>query len=506
VNLVGGSDNSLVPTVGGPDDRIHGVAPAGPVPAASRWLALTILCAGFLLIVVDMTIVNVALPSIQRDLHFTAPGLAWVVNAYLIAYAGLLLLAGRLGDLIGRKRVFLAGLTIFTVASLLCGLSINQPMLIAARFLQGVGGAVSSAVILAMIVTLFPKPEDQARAFGVFSVIASAGAAIGLLAGGLITQAVSWHWIFFVNLPLGAVTALVAWRLLDPDRGIGLGRGADFLGAALVTAALMLGVYTIVQSDQVGLGSARTLELGAVSLALLAAFIVRQAYGRNPILPLRLFGSRIISGANVVQILMVAAFFSFFFLGSLDFQRVLGYGPLRIGLAFLPVALVMGAFSVRFSAWLINRFGARPMLLTGQGLIAAGLLLLGLGPTHSDYVTNLLVPLALLGLGGGLSFPALTIIAMSDTPQRDSGLASGLLNTSGQVGGALGLAVFATVAGTRTVQLAGQGLTGAAALAGGYHMAWLLGAGIVVVTIALAAITLRGQPSAAQEDDEEAAA
>jgi MFS family permease len=359
-----------------------------------------------------------------------------------------------------------------------------------------------------MIVTLFPKPEDQARAFGVFSFIASGGAAIGLLAGGLITQAVSWHWIFFVNLPIGAATALVAWRLLDSDRGIGLGRGADFIGAGLVTAALMLGVYTIVQSEQFRLGSVRTLALGGVSLALLVAFLVRQAYGRNPILPLRLFGSRIISGANLIQILMVGAFFSFFFLGSLDFQRVLGYGPLRIGLAFLPVAVVMGAFSVRFSAWLINRFGARSMLLTGQGLIAAGLLLLGLGPTHSDYMTNLLVPLALLGLGGGLTFPALTIIAMSDTAPRDSGLASGLLNTSGQVGGALGLAVFATVAGTRTVQLGSQGLTTPAALAGGYHLAWLLGAGIVVATIAMAAILLRGQPSSEQEsaEDDEAAA
>ena len=265
----------------------------------SRWLSLTILCTGFLLIVVDMTIVNVALPSIQKDLGFSQSGLAWVINAYLIAFGGLLLLAGRLGDLLGRKRVYLVGLGIFTGASLLCGLSFSQPMLIAARFVQGVGGAVSSAVILAMIVTLFPKPDEQAKAFGVFSFIASAGAVIGLLAGGLIVQAVSWHWIFFVNLPLGVVTAVAAARLLASDRGIGLGHGADVLGAVLVTAALMLGVYTIVESSDYGLTSLRTLGLGAFSILLLAAFVVRQARGSNPILPLRVFASAKLSAANV---------------------------------------------------------------------------------------------------------------------------------------------------------------------------------------------------------------
>src|SRR5438034_5052305 len=256
----------------------------------SRWLSLIVLCTGFLLIVVDMTIVNVALPSIQADLGFSQSGLAWVVNAYLIAFGGLLLLAGRVGDLLGRKRVFLMGLAIFTGASVLCGLSFAQPMLIGARFVQGVGGAVSSAVILAMIVTLFPEPNERAKAFGIFSFVASAGAAVGLLAGGLITQAVSWHWIFFVNLPIGIVTAIAAARLLAADKGVGLGQGADVLGAIMVTAALMLGVYTIVQTTDYGLGSARTLVLGGVAVALLGAFVVRQARGRNPILPLRVFG------------------------------------------------------------------------------------------------------------------------------------------------------------------------------------------------------------------------
>jgi EmrB/QacA subfamily drug resistance transporter len=457
----------------------------------SRWLSLMILCTGFLLIVVDMTIVNVALPSIQKDLGFTQSGLAWVINAYLIAFGGLLLLAGRLGDLFGRKRVFLIGLGIFTAASVLCGLSFNQPMLIAARFIQGIGGAVSSAVILAMIVTLFPKPDEQAKAFGVFSFIASAGAAVGLLAGGLITQAVSWHWIFFVNLPIGVVTAVLSARFLASDRGIGVGKGADVLGALLVTVALMLGVYTIVQSSDYGLGSLRTLGLGALAIALLVGFVVRQAMARNPILPLRIFASRKISAANVVQALMSSAFLGFFFVASLDLQRVLGYGPMEIGLAFLPVAVVMGLFSIRFSALLINRFGPFAVLVSGQVVIVAALAVLGFGPTSADYAINLMVPLALLGLGGGLSFPSMTIIAMSGAQPADAGLASGLLNTTGQVGGALGLAVLATLAGARTLSLLRDGAGTAAALAGGYHLAWLVGAGTVIVTLALTISLLR---------------
>jgi EmrB/QacA subfamily drug resistance transporter len=472
----------------------------------SRWLSLMILCTGFLLIVVDMTIVNVALPSIQRDLGFSQAGLAWVINAYLIAFGGFLLLAGRLGDLFGRKRVYLIGLGIFIFASLLCGLSFDQRILIAARFVQGIGGAISSAVILAMIVTLFPKPDELAKAFGIFSFIASAGAAIGLLAGGLITQAVSWHWIFFVNLPIGAVTAALSTRLLQSDRGIGIGKGADVLGAVLVTVALMLGVYTIVESSSYGLGSLHTLGFGAVAIVLLGAFVVRQATARNPILPLAIFASKKLSAANVVQALMSPAFLGFFFLGSLDLQRVLGYGPMAIGLAFLPVAVVMGLFSIRFSALLINRFGPLAVLLSGQVVVAVALTILGLGPANATYAVHLLVPLALLGLGGGLSFPALTIIAMSDAQPSEAGLASGLLNTTGQVGGALGLAVLATLAGTRTINLVHEGAGSLDALAGGYHMAWLVGAGTVLVTVLVAIFTLRGRTTSEAEfelaDDE----
>jgi len=465
----------------------------------TRWLSLMILCTGFLLIVVDMTIVNVALPSIQRDLRFSQSGLAWVINAYLIAFAGFLLLAGRLGDLFGRKRVYLIGLGIFIAASVMCGLSFSQPMLVAARFIQGIGGAVSSAVILAMIVTLFPKQDELAKAFGIFSFIASAGAAIGLLAGGLITQAVSWHWIFFVNLPIGVVVAALSARVLASDRGIGIKEGVDVLGAVLVTVALMLGVYAIVQSSESGLGSFRTMGLGALAVALLAAFVVRQALARTPILPLRIFSSRKLSAANVVQALMSAAFFGFFFVASLDLQRVLGYGPLQIGLGFLPVAVVMGLFSVRFSALLINRFGPFAVLVSGQVVIAVALAALGLGPTNEVYAVHLLVPMGLLGLGGGLSFPALTIIAMADARPNDAGLASGLLNTTGQVGGALGLAVLATLASTQTLSLINGGAGTTAALAGGYHLAWLVGAGTFVITLVLTVSLLRAPASAEKE-------
>jgi len=458
-----------------------------------------ILCTGFLLIVVDMTIVNVALPSIQHDLGFSQSGLAWVINAYLIAFAGLLLLAGRLGDLLGRKRVYLSGLAIFIGASVLCGLSFSQPMLIAARFIQGIGGAASSAVILAMIVTLFPESDERAKAFGIFSFIASAGAAVGLITGGLITQAVSWHWIFFVNVPIGVVTAVVSARLLGSDRGIGLGKGADLIGAILVTAALMLGVYAIVESSVYGLGSLHTIGLGAIAIALLAAFVARQALARNPILPLRIFRSRRLSAANAVQALMSAAFLGFFFIGSLDLERVLGYGPLGIGLGFLPVAVVMGLFSIRFSARLIARFGALRVLGAGQVVVALALVVLGIGPTTPDYPVHLMIPLAMLGLGGGLSFPALTMIAMADTDPTDAGLASGILNTSGQVGGALGLAVLATLAGSRTLDLIHAGVGSGAALAGGYHLAWLISAGTVLVTLVLAISLLRARTSAPLE-------
>jgi EmrB/QacA subfamily drug resistance transporter len=471
-----------------------------------RWIALVVLCVGFLMIILDQTIVNVALPSIQDDLGFSQSSLAWVVNAYLIAFGGLLLLAGRLGDLIGRKRIFMTGLTVFTAASLACGVAQSQQVLIAARFLQGAGGAMTAAVILGMIVTMFPEPREQARAIGVYSFVASAGASIGLLAGGVLTEAINWHWIFFVNLPIGIATAILASRLLDREEGIGLGRGADVLGAGLVTGALMLLVYTIVKASDYGWGSARTLGFGAVAIGLLGAFFVRQARAANPLMPLRIFRSRIVSGANLVQALMVAGLFGMFFLGALYMQRVLGYSAIEIGLAFLPVALLIGAFSLSFSARLSTRFGARATLLSGLVLIAAGLAVFARAPADASYASELLPVMVLLGIGAGLSFPALMSLAMSGATASDSGLASGLVNTTQQVGGALGLAVLATLSTTRSDTLLDSGESTSAALAGGYHLAFVIATALVVVALAVASAVLPGGTPTEQEQEAFAAA
>jgi EmrB/QacA subfamily drug resistance transporter len=456
------------------------------------------------MIILDQTIVNVALPSIQSDLDFSQSSLAWVVNAYLIAFGGLLLLAGRLGDLIGRKRIFLAGLTVFTLASLLCGAAQTQEMLIGARFLQGIGGAMTSAVILGMIVAMFPSPAEQARAIGIYAFVASAGAAIGLLAGGVLTEAINWHWIFFVNVPVGIVTGLLALRLLAHDEGIGLARGADLLGALLIVGALMLGVYTIVGAVDHGWGSLHTVGLGAVAVALLGAFIAREATTPTPLMPLRIFRSRAVSVANLVQALMVAGLFGMFFLGALFMQRVLGYDAIEVGLAFLPVALAIGASSAGVSARLILRFGARATLLPGLVSVAIGLVLFQRAPVDADYLTDLFPSMLLLGVGGGLAFPSLMTLAMSGATPADSGLASGLVNTTQQVGGALGLAVLATLSTTRSGDLLADGASSASALTSGYHLAFAIGAGLVLAALALSATLLgpqRGdrQPAYAEE-------
>jgi EmrB/QacA subfamily drug resistance transporter len=464
-----------------------------------RWVALVVLCAGFLMIILDQTIVNVALPSIQDDLHFSQSSLAWVVNAYLIAFGGLLLLAGRLGDLIGRKRIFLIGLTIFTLASLVCGVAQSQEMLIAARFVQGLGGALTSAVILGMIVTMFPQPTEQAKAIGVYSFVAAGGASIGLLAGGVLTEAINWHWIFFVNLPIGILTGILATRLLENDEGIGLSAGADVPGAVLVVGSLMLGVYTIVEAEHYGWGSLHTLGLGAVAIVLLAAFVVRESRIANPLIPLRIFRNRIVSGANLVQALTVGGLFGMFFLGALYMQRVLGYGAIDVGLAFLPVALLIGIFSVGISARLIMRFGALQTMLPGLVLIAGALILFQRVPVHADYVKDILPTMLMFGVGGGLFFTSLMTMAMSAATASDSGLASGLVNTSQQVGGALGLAVLATLSSTRTETLLGQGDSTASALTGGFHLAFAIGAGMVLGGIVLAVALLRPQAAVAED-------
>ncbi|MFE2428705.1 DHA2 family efflux MFS transporter permease subunit [Streptomyces sp. NPDC059373] len=471
-----------------------------PATAAPRWPALFVLCAGTLMVILDGTIVNVALPSIQSDLGFSQSHLTWVVNAYLIAFGGLLLLCGRLGDLLGRKRVFIAGLGVFTAASLLCGVSTNPGTLIAARFLQGVGGAMASAVTLGMIVAIFTEPRERSKAIAVYSFVGSAGASIGVIAGGVLTQVISWHWIFFVNLPIGVAAALFAGRVLDPDHGVGLRRGADAIGAALVTAALMLGVYTIVKAADFGWGSARTLGLGAVSVALLAGFVLRQAHAAHPLLPLRIFRSRNVAGANLVQAVMVAPMFGFQFLVALYLQRVLGYDAVGTGVAFLPITLAIGATSLFLAARFIARFGLRTVMAAALLLLAGGFVLLTRLPAQGGYGAHVLPALLLLGAGAGLALPTITTLAMADATPGDSGLVSGLANTTQQVGGALGLAVLSTLAASRTDRLLGSGHDTATALTGGYHLAFATGAGLMLAAALLTAIVLRtggGAPQAA---------
>jgi EmrB/QacA subfamily drug resistance transporter len=457
----------------------------------SRWFALVVLCAGMLMIILDSTIVNVALPVIQDDLGFSQSGLAWVVNAYLIPFGGLLLLAGRAGDLLGRKRMFMSGLVAFTLASLLCGLAGSQEFLIAARFVQGVGGAMAAAVILGMIVTMFPDKAEQRRAIAVFSFVAAAGGSTGLLAGGLLTEAISWHWIFFVNVPIGAVAFLLALRVVPGEAGIGLRAGADVLGALLVTAGLMLGVYTIVKAADHGWASAHTLLFGALSVGLLAAFLVRQTRIANPLLPLRILADRVVAGANLVQVLMVGAMLSTFFLGALYLERVLDYDPLQIGLAFLPVGIGIGALSLGASARLNARFGERNVLVVALSLLLVGVALFTRAPVDGVFLRDVLPSVTLLGIGAGLTFPAMTTLAMSGATAHDSGLTSGLVNTTQQVGGALGIAVLATLSTSRTNDLLAAGTTPDEALTSGFRLALWVGAGLLAVAVTLAATVLR---------------
>jgi EmrB/QacA subfamily drug resistance transporter len=460
----------------------------------TRWLALYVLCAGVLMIVLDVTVVNVALPSIQDDLGFSQTSLAWVVNAYLIAFGGLLLLGGRLGDLIGHRRIFLIGLTVFTAASLLCAASQTQGMLIAARFIQGAGGAFASAVVLGMIMMMFPEPREQAKAIGVYGFVASAGGSIGLLLGGTLTESISWHWIFFINVPIGIVAGLLARRLVADRPGIGLAAGADLPGAVLMTSGLMLGVYAILQVSEQGWSSGEVLGLGALSLVLLTAFVLRQARIANPLMPLRLFRSHNLSGANLVLILLVVGMFSMFFLGALYMQRILGYDPLQVGLAFLPGTIVMGTMSLYVSGPAALRFGPKRVLVVCLVAMGSAMLLFARTPVDGSYVPDLLPIMLLFGFGAGLSFPALMQLTMAGVAPSDMGLASGLANTSPQVGGAVGLAVLATIASNRTDTLRTSGDAATAALNGGFHAAYLVGAALVLVAIAVAIAVLKPTP------------
>ncbi|MFJ5261763.1 MFS transporter [Streptomyces sp. NPDC088387] len=466
---------------------------SAPAPSAqrtySRWAALVVLCAGTLMTILDGSIVTVAMPAIQSDLGFSAPGLAWVVNAYLIPFGGLLLLAGRLGDLVGRKRMFTTGLVVFTVASVLCGVATSQGMLIAARALQGVGGAMTAAVVLGMLVALFPEPREQARAIAVFSAVGAAGGALGTFLGGALTEALDWHWIFLINLPIGVVAWLAAARILAPDRGAGLAGGADYLGAALITGALMLTVYVII--DASGTDTTVTLSLTLLALALFTAFAVRQARTARPLLRLRLFRSRLLTGANAVQILMIATMYGFQFIGALYLQRVLGYGELLTGTAFLPAPIAIGVLMLGLSARTVGRFGAYRVLPAGLALIVAGMALLSRAPVDGSYVTDVLPPLLLLAAGFAAAMPALTGLAMSGARAEDAGLASGVFNTTQVVGGSLGLAVLSTLAASRTDGLLAGGTEVVAATAEGYQLAFRTGALLAAAALVLAAAILR---------------
>jgi EmrB/QacA subfamily drug resistance transporter len=445
------------------------------------------------MIILDGTIVTVALPSIQRSLRFTQADLTWVVNSYLIALGGLLLLAGRLGDLLGRKRMFLAGLALFTTASLLCGVATTSAVLIVARFVQGAGAAMVSAVALGMIVMLFPEPRERDKAIAVWSFVGAVGASVGLILGGVLTQTLNWHWIFFVNLPVGVLALGAAVRFLDRDRGLGLQAGADGLGAVLVTAGLMLGVYAIVETTSYGWASARTLGTFAVAVILLAAFVARQTLAATPLLPLR-----VISPAIAPQVLVIAAAYGFQVLITLYMQQVLGYGPAASGLGLFPTAAAIAVVSLGLSARLIGRFGPRTVLLAGLILVTLALVLLTGIRVHGGYATHVLPAMLIFGIGGGLVLPAVAGIGMAAATPEDAGIASGLLSTAQQVGAALGVAVLSTLAASRTLHLTTEGRPLALALTDGYRLAFAVGAGLALIALAVSAAILR-RPGASRQ-------
>jgi EmrB/QacA subfamily drug resistance transporter len=468
----------------------------------TRWFALYVLCLGSLMIVLDVTIVNVALPSIRKDLGFSTTSLAWVVNAYLLTYGGFLLLGGRLGDLFGHRRLFLSGITLFTLASLACGLATSQWFLVGARAVQGIGGAVASAVSLSLMMTLFTEPADRAKAMGVFGFVAAGGGSIGVLLGGILTDTINWHWIFLVNLPIGVVVVLLSLRLLPPAPGASMTGRLDVAGAVTVTASLMLAVYAIVNGNQEGWTSARTLGLLGGAVALLAVFLGIEARVRSPLMPLRLFRLHNLAVANVVGVLWAAAMFAWFFLSALYLQLVLGYSPLQVGLSFLPANLIMGAFSLGLSAKLVMRFGIRKPLAIGLLLAAVGLALFTRAPVDGNFVVDVLPSMILLGFGAGMAFNPVLLAAMNDVPQSEAGLASGVVNTAFMMGGALGLAILASIAASRTSSLKASGDGPLASLAGGYHISFLVGAVFAVAAAAIGGGLLRTQPLQAHEGEE----
>src|SRR6478735_4985557 len=457
----------------------------------TRWLALLIVCLGDLMIVLDVTIVGVALPSIRQDLDFSETSLAWVVNAYLLTFGGFLLLGGRLGDLFGHRRLFIIGIAFFTGASLACGLANSQAWLIAARSIQGLGAAVVSAVALSLIVTLFTEPAERAKAMGVFGFVAAGGGSIGVLLGGVLTDVLDWHWIFLVNVPIGIGVYVASLKLLPTARGAASEQRLDVAGAVTVTTALMLAVYAIVNGNDAGWTSTQTLGLLAAAAVLLGVFLVIESRVHSPLVPLGLFKLRNVATANIVGVMWAAAMFAWFFLSALYLQLVLGYSPIQVGLAFLPANLIMGAFSIGLSAKLVMKFGIRIPLATGLGLASIGLLLFARAPVDGNILVDVMPAMILLGFGAGIAFNPVLLAAMSDVPPEEAGLASGVVNTAFMMGGALGLAVLASLAASRTDSLEASGSDSLEALTGGYHAAFLAGALFAASAATIGGIFLR---------------
>ena len=459
------------------------------IDGRKRWLALILLCLGDLMIVLDTTIVNVALPSIRADLGFSETSLVWVVNAYMLTFGGFLLLGGRLGDLFGHRRLFLLGIALFTFASLACGLANSQGLLIGARAVQGLGGAVVSAVALSLIMNLFTEPSERAKAMGFFGFVMAGGGSIGVLLGGVLTDTLDWHWIFLVNLPIGVAVFALCLVFLPASRSAAAAERLDIAGAVTVTGSLMVAVYAIVNGNEAGWMSSRTIGLLAAAAALFALFLVTEARVRSPLVPLRIFRLRNVATANVVGILWSAAMFAWFFISALYLQLVLGYSPLKVGLAFLPANLIMGAFSLGLSAKIVMRFGTRLPLAIGMLLVAAGLAFFALAPVDGNFAVDVLPGVTFLGLGAGIAFNPVLLAAMSDVEPSESGLASGVVNTAFMMGGALGLAVLASLAAARTNDLVASGAGSLAALNGGYQLAFVVGA-VFAAAAALLSATL----------------
>jgi EmrB/QacA subfamily drug resistance transporter len=472
--------------------QLHSPVQIEAPKATNRWLVLVIVCMAQFMVVLDATVVNVALPSIQRGLHFSQANLPWVVNGYTLVFGGFLLLGGRAADLLGRKRLFMIGVLLFSGASLLNGLAQSSGMLIAGRALQGLGGALVSPAALSILTTTFPDSEERTKALGVWSAIAAGGAAFGLLLGGVLTDLLSWQWVFIVNLPVGIGAFVAALRLVPESRAQLAHRAFDVSGAIAVTSGLLVLVYAIVEAKTYGWGSARTLVVGAIGVILLAAFLVIESRSRFPLMRLSIFRIRSLAVADSTLLLVASAMFSMFFFASLYVQDILGYSPLKAGLAFLPVSagIMVGAGA---SQQLIRRVGVRAVSVAGLVLATAGMAWLVRLPVHGSYVADLLAGLLPMSLGMGLVFVPVTLLATSGVKDEDAGLASGLFNTAQQVGGSLGLAILSTLAANHSSSLlsGAGGVSAAAAEVGGFHVAFLGGAIMLAVGGLLMSVMLR---------------